>query len=55
MGNNGDFLVISVYVDDIIYTSSSTSMLSEFKRDMMNTFNMTDLGLMNHFIGLDVK
>lgn len=30
-------------------------MLEEFKGEMMRTFNMTDLGLMSYFLGLEVK
>ena len=29
--------------------------MKEFKEDMMKTFEMTDLGLMNYFLGIDVK
>ncbi|XP_039128913.1 uncharacterized mitochondrial protein AtMg00810-like [Dioscorea cayenensis subsp. rotundata] len=52
---NGDVLLISLYVDDIIYTSSSSVLLAQFKIDMMNTFKMTDLGLMSYFLGIEVK
>ncbi|KAJ6715423.1 hypothetical protein OIU85_026875 [Salix viminalis] len=31
----GDMIVVSIYVDDIIYTGSSTRMLAEFKKEMM--------------------
>jgi len=30
-------------------------MMKEFKEDMMKTFEMTDLGLMNYFLGIEVK
>lgn len=52
---DGEFLVISLYVDDIVYTSSSSAMLEEFKREMMQTFSMTDLGVMGLFLGLEVN
>lgn len=48
-------MVISLYVDAIIYTSPSPSMISEFKEDMMNTFRMSNLGPFNQFLGLEVK
>lgn len=47
--------LLSIYVDDIIYTSSSLKMIKEFKVDMTNTFDMSDLSLMNYFWGLEVK
>lgn len=53
-GTNG-FIVVCLYVDDIIYFSSSHKMLEEFKAAMMNQFEMSDLGLLQYFLGLEVK
>jgi len=50
-----DFLVVCLYVDDIIYMGSSESLILEFKSCMMKTFEMTDLGLLHYFLGLEVK
>ena len=30
-------------------------MMKEFKEDMMEKFVMTDLGLLNHFLGIEVR
>lgn len=54
-GEDGETLVVSLYVDDIIYTSSLCTMLKEFKNEMMHKFNMTDLGVMGFFLGIEVK
>ncbi|KAG6433701.1 hypothetical protein SASPL_105316 [Salvia splendens] len=54
-GNNGSLLLVCVYVDDIIYMGSSNSLVTEFKESMMNMFEMTDLGLLNYFLGLEIK
>lgn len=53
IGMSGEALLI--YVDNIIYTSSPCTMLSEFRKEMMNTFKMTDLGLVSHFLGIEVR
>lgn len=37
-------LIVSLYVDDLIYTSDSEALLEEFKRSMKEEFAMTDLG-----------
>ncbi|XP_068312414.1 secreted RxLR effector protein 161-like [Pyrus communis] len=37
-------LIVSIYVDDIIYTGSSIEMIEDFKADMMHKYEMTDLG-----------
>ena len=50
-----DFLVVCLYVDDIIYMGSSESLILEFKSYMMKTFEMTDLVLLHYFLGLEVK
>ncbi|BBN69055.1 transposable element gene [Prunus dulcis] len=47
-------LIVSLYVDDIIYTGSSKEMMAAFKDDMMRQYEMTDLGLLHHFLGLGV-
>lgn len=44
-----DILIVSLYVDDLIYTGSSALMVEEFKKSMMEEFSMTDLGLMKYF------
>ena len=50
-----DFLVVCLYVDDIIYMGSSESLVADFKSCMMKIFEMTNLGLLHYFIGLEVK
>ncbi|KAI5314779.1 hypothetical protein L3X38_043955 [Prunus dulcis] len=53
MSTSGN-LIVSLYVDDIIYTGSSKEMMAAFKNDMMRQYEMTDLGLLHHFLGLGV-
>ncbi|KAI5348478.1 hypothetical protein L3X38_001365 [Prunus dulcis] len=50
----GKLIIVSIYVDDIVYTGNSNALLSEFKRDMMQKYEMTDLGLLHHFLGMGV-
>ncbi|XP_068343011.1 uncharacterized mitochondrial protein AtMg00810-like [Pyrus communis] len=49
-----DILIVSIYVDDIVYTGSDRLMLDEFKEDMKRKYEMTDLGLLHHFLGMGV-
>ncbi|CAL2279392.1 unnamed protein product [Prunus armeniaca] len=49
-----DILIVSIYMDDIVYTGSNQGMLNEFKRDMKEKYEMTDLGLLHHFLGMGV-
>ena len=43
-----------LYVDDLIYMGNDRSMFNEFKKSMMKEFDMTDLGLMHYFLGIEV-
>ncbi|KAI5332765.1 hypothetical protein L3X38_022894 [Prunus dulcis] len=52
---SGGILIVSLYVDDIIYTGSLGELMMEFKTEMMKPYEMTDLGLLHHFLGLDCK
>lgn len=51
---DGRFLVVCLYVDDLIYTSNDESMINAFKKNMMSEFEISDLGLMHYFLGIDV-
>ena len=53
-GNN-DFLVVCLYVDDIIYMGLSHSIVAEFKSSMISRFEMTYLSFLHYFLGLEVK
>ncbi|KAM2263641.1 hypothetical protein ACFXTI_039901 [Malus domestica] len=52
--SHSGILIVSLYVDDIIYTGSSKEMIAKFKGEMMRQYEMTDLGLLHHFLGLGV-
>ena len=47
-------LVVFLYVDDLIYMGNDSSMFIEFKNSMMKEFDMTDLGMMYYFLGIEV-
>jgi hypothetical protein len=50
-----DILIMSLYVDDLLITGSNELQIEEFKQEMMHVFEMTDLGLMFYFLGMEVK
>jgi transposase InsO family protein len=49
-----NWLIITLYVDDLIFTGNDSILFQKFKRSMMNTFDMTDLGKMRYFLGIEV-
>nr|GEV43200.1 retrovirus-related Pol polyprotein from transposon TNT 1-94 [Tanacetum cinerariifolium] len=48
-------LVAALYVDDLIFTGNNKLMIDQFKESMTQEFEMTDLGLMKYFLGLEVR
>ncbi|KAG7550979.1 GAG-pre-integrase domain [Arabidopsis thaliana x Arabidopsis arenosa] len=50
----GNILLLSIYVDDLIYTGNDATMMEEFKLSMQKEFDMTDLGKMRFFLGIEV-
>jgi hypothetical protein len=53
--HRGEFLIICLYVDDLLYTGNNSEMFKEFKQSMFREFEMTDNGLMSYFLGIEVK
>jgi hypothetical protein len=47
-------LIVGVYVDDLVITGSSHSDIDKFKLEMKDTFQMSDLGLLKYYLGLEV-
>nr|XP_017185287.2 uncharacterized protein LOC108172348 [Malus domestica] len=41
-------------MDDVVYTGNDAAMIKEFKEEMMKRYEMTDLGLLHHFLGIRV-
>ena len=49
-----DLLILVLYVDDLILTSSDSKLLNHVKTSLKNNFEMTDLGFFHYFLGLKV-
>ncbi|XP_057954001.1 uncharacterized mitochondrial protein AtMg00810-like, partial [Malania oleifera] len=54
METNGSMLIACLYVDDLIFTGNNPEMFAAFKRSMVKEFEMTDIGQMAHFLGIEV-
>jgi hypothetical protein len=52
---NGSQLIIGVYVDDLVITGALQKDIKLFKAEMGKAFNMSDLGLLHYYLGLEVK
>nr|GEV35514.1 hypothetical protein [Tanacetum cinerariifolium] len=51
----GDILLVYVYVDDIIFGSTNKELCKAFKKFMKDKFQMSSMGELTFFLGLQVK
>lgn len=51
----GEVLIIGVYVDDLLITGTSVEAIHEFKRQMKEKFEMSDLGKLAYYLGIEVN
>jgi hypothetical protein len=51
----GDILIVQVYVGDIVFGSSSNSLVARFAEDMSREFEMSMMGELQFFPGLQIK
>jgi len=49
-----DDILIALYVDNFVFTENNERMIKEFKKEMMKKYEISDLGLLNHFIGMEI-
>nr|GEX03376.1 putative ribonuclease H-like domain-containing protein [Tanacetum cinerariifolium] len=53
--HKGDILLVQVYVDDIIFGSTRKELCNTFERLMHEKFQMSSMGELTFFLGLQVK
>lgn len=46
-------LLICLYVDDLLVTGCNHAEIEEFKERMKSEFDMTDLGVLSYFLGME--
>ena len=47
-------LLVAVYVDDLLITGTSLELINEFKNGMAENFEMSDLGKLTFYLGIEV-
>ena len=52
---NKDMLIVQIYVDDIILGATNEIMCNEFAKCIQSEFEMSMIGELNFFLGLQVK
>ena len=48
-------MIVCLYVDDLLFPGNDVKMMQNFKEDMMQVYEMSDLGLLNYFLGIGVS
>ena len=52
---NDEFLLVQSYVDDIIFGATNESLCDEFSKLIQEEFEMSMMGELSHFLGLQIK
>ncbi|KAK2965254.1 hypothetical protein RJ640_015752 [Escallonia rubra] len=47
-------LIVALYVDDLLFTGNSEKMIKDFRKEMMKKYEMNDMGLLKHFLGMEI-
>ena len=51
---DGQLIILVLYVDDLILTSSDPNLTNHVKSNLKNKFDMIDLGYLHYFLGLHI-
>ena len=50
-----DFLIVQIYVDDIIFCATNQNLYKNFSEFMQGEFEMSMMGELKYFLGLQIK
>ena len=51
---DGKFLILLLYVDDMLIVGQDASMIGDLKKDLFMAFDMKDLGLAQQILGMEI-
>lgn len=54
-GKTGLQFFISLYVDDMLVTSSNEEVVTQLKKNTESLFEMLDFGTMKYFLGMEIS
>ncbi|GJW54421.1 retrovirus-related pol polyprotein from transposon TNT 1-94 [Tanacetum coccineum] len=52
---SSNLIIVQIYVDDIIFSSTCQDMCDDFAKIMHDEFEMSMMGILNFFLGLQIK
>ena len=50
----GKLVILSIYIDDLIFSGNDKVIFDEFKSSMKDEFDMTNIGRMKFFLGAEI-
>jgi hypothetical protein len=53
--HGNDLLIVQIYVDDIVFGGSSHNLIAKFADEMSREFEMSMMGELQYFLGLQIK
>ena len=53
--SDGHLIIIFLYFDELLITGSTVASISAIKTALHNAFEMSDLGLLKQFLGLEIE
>jgi hypothetical protein len=53
--HGNDLLIVQIYVDDIVFGGSSHNLVAKFADEMSREFEMSMMGELQYFLGLQIK
>ena len=53
--DESDFILVQIYVDDIIFGSTNSRMVEDFSLTMSREFEMSMMGELGFFLGFEIK
>ena len=51
---DGKFLILLLYVDDMLIVGQNASMIGDLKKDLFKDFDMKDLGPAQQILGMEI-
>jgi hypothetical protein len=51
--DSGHFLVITLYIDDVLFFGNDVDVISDLKSQHSTRFDMKDLGVANYILGME--
>ena len=51
---HGDTLIVALHVDDLVITGNNANLILGMKKQLVDTFEMTNLGLLHFFLHIQI-